>query len=821
MPKITDNYHKHKISQFCRICWTKKNSLGNITDLHKKWYHDIFNEDFVDLGPHFPAKICDTCRKRLSRASNNTGSKPDLFEKTIEAKKLIRNRRLMEQHVTRSADHLDKDFDCLFCQDDNLSHKNIIKNKRDSITGCFMKAPKDNVLTEKVIHEDHSGEAFSQPRSGKGRFLPYDGTIPEPEFKKRDNSKKNYFRICGDPLPNGGKCVLPRGRGLNDHRCSAYQNSLYLVEQIETSGSEHHVLAKLYRDMEKNLKNAGMSTTDIVLRSVGAPLKITRSSCKVKKSLTLKGLIALAKIRYYNKTQIKKLVSDIRKAGGSVPFYTDFEKEITRRTQFTKDVFNVDRYVSKTESFYATKNVWLPHSYTQKQWDSHRHEQNVIYDEENDTLIPNVSLKDVTVTDGKVKCWKYTSIGYIKHMEEFIKEVRKLRNIGENVDNSQICLKFTFDGGANSIKLSFQLHLLSDLQNENTPKSKPYVSNSLQTLLISSWANVEESPEALKMFLELSSFQDLYDSSYIMYFVGDLKVITSAFGLTTGNSKYPCVFCKWQAIWPKGTERSVHFKDSYEKRDLETMKKCLDAVSKGAAAKDNLSHARSPVLDILMQDPKIVVPCELHMLSGVINSVFEHIKKISTEDAKRWENAASVFRKGYQGGSFTGGQCRSLLNCRDILKKDYTDIWQFLEIFSRIVSLTFRNGKVDPEDYSKLDKLFEFLKKSLEQTQLNMIHKLHWLCYHTIDWIKSEGLLLGTVSEQDGESLHHFFKRYDLYNSSHANAEILPLIAWNSPRMGCYDPLPMRKPKNEESDSEDQEDLLSDEVMTQYYVAFG
>ena len=828
-----DNYHNHKVSFFCKFCYKKNKSdlLRNITDGHKQLYKQVYDEDFKDLGESFPSKICNACRKKFTRAAENKAAAPVLFEHTAAGKKLLKDRKLTG-HIDRCKNSkiADQDYDCYFCND--LSASLEPGRQRDQETGQIIPSVQITTPVEKIL-EDRHGNTLDQPRNTKGQFSTIGNEVNKNTSSKKSSSRKSYTTICNEPLDNGGRCQQLVGRGRNHHNCTAYANAMQIISLTEKTKTEEHVLAKLYRNAEKDLKHLGKDPNLLVIQSIGAPLKITRgSSKKIEKKLSINSIFNLVKTRYSNKTQIKQLLSDVRKSGGTAPNYVDIEREIKARSEFTSSCFNIDRYVEKDISYYDSNNFWLPHSFTQQQYDSHRHSDHIVYND-NDELIPNVSIKNVVVKEGKINCLKYTTVGFIRYMDEFLAKVKKMRNFGD-VDNSEICLKFTFDGGDKSIKLSFQMHLLSDLQNMNS--KKPYIANSLQTLLICSWAKINESAEALKLFLELSSFLDLYNSGYVMYFVGDLKVITAACGLTAGNSKFPCVFCCWQAIWPAGTERSVHFKESYDKRDIEKMNKALDNVNKGDQAKNNFSHQHYPVLDLFISDPKIIVPCELHILSGVINHIFDHLKKTDKETVRCWEKNSNVFRKGYHGGSFTGGQCRSLLQNRDILKEKHEEIWFFLEIFSTIVTTTFKNGKVSPSDYDKLEEIFGYCRKALEQTNLNMIHKMHWLCYHTFDWIQSEGLLLGSVSEQDGESLHHYFKKYDLYNHSHHNAAILPMIAWNAPRMGAYSPLQMRKkPKKKislkksseivefssSSDTDSDSEIISDEFLTKLYVSLG
>ena len=90
---------------------------------------------------------------------------------------------------------------------------------------------------------------------------------------------------------------------------------------------------------------------------------------------------------------------------------------------------------------------------------------------------------------------------------------------------------------------------------------------------------------------------------------------------------------------------------------------------------------------------------------------------------------------------------------RVILSDDYEDLWLFLDVFDSVVKLTFKNAYVNPEHYDKIRLLYSYLQKALKMTDLSVTHKLHWLINHCSDWICKNGMLLGCLSEQDGEAL--------------------------------------------------------------------
>ena len=64
-----------------------------------------------------------------------------------------------------------------------------------------------------------------------------------------------------------------------------------------------------------------------------------------------------------------------------------------------------------------------------------------------------------------------------------------------------------------------------------------------------------------------------------------------------------------------------------------------------------------------------------------------------------------------------------------------------------------------------------------------MTPTLHNFMAHSIDQVKIFKCGLGSLSEQDIESIHHILKKYRVFNESHNAPEVKVLIKFNAERI--------------------------------------
>ena len=99
--------------------------------------------------------------------------------------------------------------------------------------------------------------------------------------------------------------------------------------------------------------------------------------------------------------------------------------------------------------------------------------------------------------------------------------------------------------------------------------------------------------------------------------------------------------------------------------------------------------------------------------------------------------------------------------------------------------------------------MIEMFIESYIKTGLTVSTKVHWLAHEVYPWIKQWGLKLGSLSEQDGESLHHHYLKYKNYNHIHGeNYRCLSIQKWNRERL-----MPHPKVKSISLDDTEEKDL--------------
>ena len=165
-------------------------------------------------------------------------------------------------------------------------------------------------------------------------------------------------------------------------------------------------------------------------------------------------------------------------------------------------------------------------------------------------------------------------------------------------------------------------------------------------------------------------------------------------------------------------------------------------------------------------------PDELHHLTGPFGKLYKSCKKYYPK-LEEWSNEV-CFQKKYHGGTFTGGDCKRLLECIDELEwkmMEYHDEENDSVIGLRFVA-AFRAleavrkscfGKVLQEGWENaLKNLKEEITdlKDDEDCEMSCTLKFHVLFFHAWQWCKKEGRGLGTVSTQAGEAMHSRFEKF-------------------------------------------------------------
>lgn len=155
----------------------------------------------------------------------------------------------------------------------------------------------------------------------------------------------------------------------------------------------------------------------------------------------------------------------------------------------------------------------------------------------------------------------------------------------------------------------------------------------------------------------------------------------------------------------------------------------------------------------------MIPPPELHLMLGVVNTIFAHLLTECEEDALSWVKTCNVQRDITHGSpSFNGNSCKILLKNLDLLRSRSKNIGclkyiKALEAFKNVVNACF-SKKLHP-DFNTIIIVF---KESYLELNISVTPKVHAIFYHVLDFCTAKQCGLGFFSEQAIESVHSDFK---------------------------------------------------------------
>ena len=182
--------------------------------------------------------------------------------------------------------------------------------------------------------------------------------------------------------------------------------------------------------------------------------------------------------------------------------------------------------------------------------------------------------------------------------------------------------------------------------------------------------------------------------------------------------------------------------------------------SKGkSSAKQFGNVIHSPLVKHEDEDVEVIdilVPPELHLLIGVVNTLYSHMIKVWPQ-ANIWPKKCYVEKEAMHGGAFNGNSCMTLLNNVDLLRSMCPiQCLRFVELFSlfkSIVKSCFSTTLLP--DFR--DHIHDF-RKAYKDSGLPVTPKLHMVFYHVTEFCCRTGGALGIWSEQATEAAHSDFK---------------------------------------------------------------
>lgn len=212
----------------------------------------------------------------------------------------------------------------------------------------------------------------------------------------------------------------------------------------------------------------------------------------------------------------------------------------------------------------------------------------------------------------------------------------------------------------------------------------------------------------------------------------DLKLANIMSGLMTHSSALPCTYC---------TAEKGNLQDYGELRTIESITSSYylwrASGSKSTAAKNYQSCVNAPIYTQDDTDTavlNIIPPPELHLLLGVVNTIFNHMLKEYNVEALAWATRCHVQQQVTKKGTgFNGNGCETLLQNVDALRATCPvgclKFVQALHDFKLVVSSCFGNV-LDPPYVNHIEKF----KQSYLNLGVNVTPKVHAVFYHIRDF---------------------------------------------------------------------------------------
>ena len=331
--------------------------------------------------------------------------------------------------------------------------------------------------------------------------------------------------------------------------------------------------------------------------------------------------------------------------------------------------------------------------------------------------------------------------------------------------NKQITtLKISVDHGQDFLKISLQII------------DNPKFANSVSHLLLLAVVEVPESREILQYIFALNSFKRLFnDPNFTIVICADIKCHQLMLGISTGNAKFPCIFCTWEQRSPIGQSCNTLRTGKFQNDHYQLFQNEHNSDKKKAQLVYNC--IAPSIFECTEQE--IILQCGfpiLHVTLGIFQHIFDRMEYNLSEDEKPalwlYLKTLGVNRANYHGGAFEGRSVHKILNnlkhAPECLKK--TTYYTALQRYENF--LTFCGGVERLDGWAEAIHAFQ---EAFKETDIAPFVKVHLLDHlpvyfeNVLDKIASypnPGLAL--VSEQAIESSHHFFKstweRYKKYS---------------------------------------------------------
>lgn len=346
------------------------------------------------------------------------------------------------------------------------------------------------------------------------------------------------------------------------------------------------------------------------------------------------------------------------------------------------------------------------------------------------------------------------TVVYCSNLVSFLQMIKDKRKLNE------VLLKFGIDGGGGFLKvcLSVQsVNLEEDVQKKRQKYGDGIAANKFKDSGVNKLLVLAIAPNTQENY---SNVVQLWSSLGINNFEGtvatDLKLANILVGIMSHASLYPCTWCysSKNEMNKCGLYRTVG-------NSLENYLKWHEAGEKKQDAKKFMNCTNPPVFDTSQDRAilEIIPPPELHLMLGVVNTLYTNLIKESEPDALQWAQKCSVTREVYHGSSgFNGNSCRKLLSKVDLFRSNCCisslKYVKAFDDFNAVVKACF-SMKLDPN----FRQIIENFKRSYLDLGISITPKVHAVFFHVPDFCAETQAGLGFYSEQATESVHSDFKR--------------------------------------------------------------
>ena len=355
---------------------------------------------------------------------------------------------------------------------------------------------------------------------------------------------------------------------------------------------------------------------------------------------------------------------------------------------------------------------------------------------------------------------KLFRVGHIKRdkVKEMLERVCKVREW----DFEDIIVKIGFDFGQSCSKLCLQLYTEQFLKISSNQGSPVNTTDTTFIIAISYCKESQQSTEVLWKLGGADILLDMFLEKKIHDYVvtTDLSQLAKLCGLKSGNCKYPCPYCSYMGALSKN-DKDVDQFGNFNKR---TSFQWIECWSKIGSKDFNLSvdHVAVHKQLVLYQKP-LLAPPPLHIMLGLVNSIFEAVEKLKIENLiETWLSESKAYKNG-QDKKFNGPNCYKLMSnfeCFDRFSHADLSIYsELLKAFKDANSAYNKVGSLDQDELADHETKIEsvLLLWKVIPSLTSRPHKLHMM-KHIVEFERSRGFRLGNYSETEFESIHAKFK---------------------------------------------------------------